>query len=81
LLGAFSLIALMADRLHEQGRLTVAQSAWYEKPLPTFSDALASVRIALWSHTSFSMSHPKTDMLKIPRPLFERLTGALAYAA
>jgi hypothetical protein len=81
LLGAFSLIALMADRLHEQGRLTVAQSAWYEKPLPTFSDALASVRIALWSHTSFSMSHPKTDILKIPRPLFERLTGALAYAA
>lgn len=81
LLGAFSLITLMAHRLHEQERLTVAQSAWYEKPLPTFSDALASVRIVLWKHTSFSMSYPQTDMLKIPRPLFERLTGALAYAA
>ena len=81
LLGVFSLVTLMADRLHQQNRLIVAQSSWYEKPLPTFSDALASIRMVLWRHTSFSMSHPKTDILKIPRPVFERLTGALAYAA
>jgi hypothetical protein len=81
LLGLFSLVALVADRLHGQGELTVARSAWYEKSLPTFSDALASVRMVLWRHTSFSMSHEQTETLKIPKPLFERLTSTLAYAA
>src|SRR5690606_2879261 len=48
LLGLFSVVTLAADRLHPQGRLSVWQSAWYEKPLPTFSDALAAVRRELW---------------------------------
>ena len=81
LLGLFSLVALVADALHAQRELTVARSAWYAKSLPTFSDALASVRMVLWRHTSFSMSEPETETLKIPRPLFERLTSTLAYAA
>lgn len=81
LLGVFSLVTLMADQLHAQGRLTIARSAWYAKAVPTFSDALASVRMVLWKHTSFSMSHQQTDTLKIPRPLFERLTSTLAYVA
>ena len=81
LLGLFSLIALMADRLHTEGRLSPARSAWYEKRTPTFSDALAAVRLVLWSHVHFSMSHQRSEMLRIPRPLFERLTRALAYAA
>jgi hypothetical protein len=81
LLGLFSLTALMADRLHAGGELAVARSAWYEKELPTFSDALAGVRQALWRHRGFSMSHQQTETLKIPKPLFERLTSTLAYAA
>lgn len=81
LLGLFSLVTLMADTLHARGALTAAQSAWYKKPLPTFSDALASVRTVLWRHTSFPMSKPQTETLEIPRPLFERLTSTLAYAA
>lgn len=81
LLGLFSLITLMADQLQACGRLTVAQSAWYEKARPTFSDALASVRMVLWRDRSFSMSEQPAEMLKIPEPLFERLTSTLAYAA
>jgi hypothetical protein len=81
LLGLFSLVALVADALHAAGALTVARSAWYEKSLPTFSDALAGVRMALWRQLSFSMSHEQTETVKIPRPLFERLTSTLAYAA
>ncbi|QXD14410.1 transposase [Rhodocaloribacter litoris] len=81
LLGLFSLVALMADRLHAEGELTVARSAWYDKPHPTFSDALAGVRMVLWRAMDFPMSHERTEMLKIPRPLFERLTSTLAYAA
>jgi hypothetical protein len=71
----------MADALHARGELLIDRSAWYEKPLPTFSDALASVRMVLWRHTSFSMSDGRAETLKIPRPLFERLTSTLAYAA
>ena len=81
LLGLFSLVALMAERLHVGGELTLARSAWYEKRLPTFSDALAGVRLVLWRHTGFSISSHGTETLKIPRPLFERLTSTLAYAA
>jgi hypothetical protein len=29
----------------------------------------------------FSMSHQETDMIKIPRALFDRFTEALCYAA
>lgn len=81
LLGLFSLVALMADSLYVRGALTAERSAWYEKQVPTFSDALAGVRLALWGHVSFSMSSQQSQMLKIPKPLFERLTSTLAYAA
>lgn len=81
LMGSFSLITLMADALASQGGLSVRQSAWYAKEHPTFSDALAGVRVGLWQQVYFSMSTRKTETLKIPKPLFERLTGALAYAA
>lgn len=81
LLGLFSLVTLMADALHRRQALPMVQSAWYEKTLPTFSDALAGVRMMLWKHTDFSMSEGQTETLKIPRPLFERLTSTLAYAA
>ncbi len=81
LMGLFSLVTLLADALAHQGRLSVRQSAWYVKEYPTFSDALAAVRSRLWQQVYFSMSGPGTETLKIPRPLFERLTGALAYAA
>jgi hypothetical protein len=81
LLGLFSVVTLVADRLHRQGRLRTRQSAWYEKPLPTFSDALAAVRRELWQMESFAISRPETQTLKIPRATWERLTDVLAYAA
>jgi hypothetical protein len=81
LLGLFSLVTLMATSLHKEGKLPLAGSSWYQKHLPSFSDALAGVRMVLWKQMSFSMSHQQTETLKIPRPLFERLTSTLAYAA
>ena len=43
LLGLFSLVTLMAHAL--QADLPLPQTAWYVKPLPTFVDALARVRV------------------------------------
>ena len=81
LLGLFSLVTLIADRLHRKGLLHVRQAAWYEKSVPTFSDALASVRRHLWSCPNVPHSRFGHDHDEIPSPLFLRLTDALAYAA
>ena len=81
LLGLFSLVTLMADRLERQGKLLVRGAAWYEKGHGTFADALAAVRRQLWQQPGFSMSDPPTETLKIPRPLLERLIEAVCYSA
>lgn len=81
LLGLFSVVTLLAERLQEEHGLVPRGSAWYQKRLPTFSDALAVVRLVLWRQQHFWLSGSKTETLEIPKALFERLTGTLAYAA
>jgi hypothetical protein len=80
LLGLFSLITVLAHSLSTHHDFPSHSAAWYAKPLPTFSDALALVRSTLWSHLSFQMSADDADMVKIPRVLFERFNALLAYA-
>jgi hypothetical protein len=72
---------LTAHLLIEKGATCVRNTAWYRRTRPTFSDAMALVRRHMWEHLHFSMSPQETDMLKIPRALFERFTEALCYAA
>ena len=44
LLGLFSMVVLLAHHLPSDWRHSDFQSAWHQKSLPTFSNALASVR-------------------------------------
>lgn len=81
LLSLYSIVTLTAHLLIEKGAMCVRNTAWYRKTRPTFADAMAWVRRQLWEHLHFSMSYQETDMLKIPRALFERFTEALCYAA
>jgi DDE superfamily endonuclease len=81
LLALFSLVTLLANNLHQRGKLLPRQSAWYRKPHVTFSDAIAAVRQSLWACSLFAWSHPTQDQIKIPSLLFQRLTEALCYAA
>lgn len=81
LLGLFSMVTLLADRLQKQGKLEIATSAWYKKEKPTFSDAIAAVRGLLWRNMKFSTSDDQMDMIKIPKPLLSHLQHILAYAA
>jgi hypothetical protein len=81
LLGLYSIVTLTAHLLIEKGIITVRRTAWYRKTRPTFSDALALVRRQLWDHLHFSMSHQETDMINIPRALFERFIDAVCYPA
>jgi hypothetical protein len=82
LLGLFSWVTLAAHLLQTEHPLPVRQAAWYTKPLPTFSDAIAGVRSHLWPHShTFCMSPPEPEMVKMPRSLLDRLVDTLCYAA
>ena len=80
LLALFSLVTLMADGLQQTGEF-VRTAAWYRKKQATFSDAIALVRRRLWSQNHFSMSGSESEVIKIPRVLFDRLTDVICYAA
>ena len=73
--------ALLADRLQARGLLRVRRAAWYEKPMPTFSDALAAARRHLWEVRNTSGSRSDGEDEEFPAPLFRCLIEALAYAA
>ena len=77
LLGLFSMVALMADRLIKSQVIPVRTAAWYTKERPTFADALALVRRCLWSDCHFSTSSHSRDVVKVPRAFLERLTDAV----
>jgi hypothetical protein len=49
LLGLFSLVTLWADRIKGQHGVLPDRVRWYPKANPTFSDALALVRLELWT--------------------------------
>jgi hypothetical protein len=81
LLGLFSLVTLLAHQRMAWSVQTVRRAAWYRKPRPTFSDALALVRQELWVHATFRGSLREPDTVEVPRSLVEHLTETLCYAA
>jgi len=81
LLGLFSLVTLDAHPHLGSPGGTVRQAAWYHKPLPTFSDALALMRRELWAQTGLCMSVSAPEVVKIPRAWLEHMADALCYAA
>lgn len=81
LLGLFSLVTLLAHQVLQEQVLPVRSAAWYPKSVATFADTLALVRQQLWpAHISW-LSPAEPDMITIPKPLFDRLTDTLAFAA
>jgi hypothetical protein len=81
LFGLFSLVTLLAHRLAQRGKVIARRTAWYAKPRPTFSDALAAVRFDLWRQPTFQMSKNHMDIAKLPNAIFKRFAQALCYAS
>jgi hypothetical protein len=81
LLGLFAVVALVADTLATAGALPTRQSPWYQKAVPTFSDALAAVRIELWRAAISETSGSGAQTAEKTGAVFERMSAALAYAA
>lgn len=81
LLGLFSLVTRLAHHHITDPTAVTRQASWYRKNYPTFADALALIRRDLWCHHAFATSPAPTDLVHIPRPVWDRLTTALAYVA
>ena len=82
LLGLFSWTTLAAHSLQKQHPMTQRTAAWYDKPSPTFVDAIALVRRHLWlASEGFSLSAASTDTQELPATLYHRMVDSLAYAA
>lgn len=80
LFGLYSLVVLLAHGLARRGKVIARQAAWYAKPSPTFSDALAAVRFELWRQPTFHVSRLNQHIAKLPKAVFNRFAEALCYS-
>jgi hypothetical protein len=67
LLSLFSVVTLLANLQARKQKLPIQQAAWYNKKLPTFSDALNIVKETLYSHRYFRTSLFHNEVRKAPR--------------
>ncbi len=81
LLALFSIVTLLARTLPTRQRRSATAAAWYPKARPTFSDAIAAVRRAIWREQHFQMSPRRTGSQKIPFKLPPAWVYALCNAA
>jgi hypothetical protein len=81
LLALFSIVVLPAHQTQMMHPFQLPHTAWYHKPLPTFSDALALVRQRLWHVRLFQLSTSQTDTVNIPRSFFNCWSDLLCFAA
>jgi hypothetical protein len=80
LLGLFSLVALFVSQLTQDQPLPVRTAAWYTKSAPTFSDAIAFVRLYLWTHMEFNNSPAKTTFGLFPASVWAGLVDSMCYS-
>jgi len=81
LLGLFSLVTLWADELYATQMPKVRTASWYRKSLPTFSDALASVRHLLWTEGNSRRSRSAPDPTTMSPATLNTLIELACYAA
>jgi DDE superfamily endonuclease len=80
LFGLYSLVVLMANALHPDGKVPIQQTAWYEKKEATFSDVLATVRRHLWGNFDYLTSPHDHHVRLIPEADLIRLAQAVCYS-
>ena len=80
LLGLFSLVTPWAEDALDGG-VRPRRAAWYPKPQPPFSDALAAVRHRPWTSAAFATSPEHGEIATAPRARLERLTQVACHPA
>jgi hypothetical protein len=69
----FSLVTLWANGLQATCGLVPERVRWYVKQAPTFSDAPALVRHALWCSMTFELSASDRNLSKVSADVLSRL--------
>jgi hypothetical protein len=81
LLGLFSFVTILADRLMIGRSFPVRHTAWYHKKDATFSDALAVVRRYLWTGIKWGESRSGTPLATLPDAVIHGLVDTLCYSS
>lgn len=81
LMALFSILTLWAESLVATQQLMVFQTTWYQKPHPTFSDVIASVRYRIWNYQFYLHSLKNNDCKKTKLLLHKHLAYMAARAA
>jgi hypothetical protein len=77
LLGLYSLVCLVANRMGQSEVLKVEEAAWYRKEHVTFSDLLRVVRMAIWRDNLFSQKGKMSDSVKNMTPEMKEWAQAI----
>ena len=67
LLGLYSLVTLIGQKLFPKGDLPYKPTAWYQKQQATFADVLFAVRRHLWGNFRYSTLPQNPDVILVPR--------------
>ena len=81
LMALFSIVTLWADQLYKLNFVNMKPCAWYQKAYPTFSDAIAAVRIQIWRENYFSTSPFMDNIHKLNVKYFNILVDIATRAA
>lgn len=81
LLGLFSLVVLLTDKLQPNGEVPTLTAAWYTKPEATFSDCLILIRKHLWRSLNSVDSALEAESVTFPASVWEHWLSCLAGAA
>ncbi len=81
LLGLFTIVTLLAERMAEDGEVPINETAWYSKQEASFSDCLVMVRKRYLEITNFVESDCEAEVVQIPSKVFNHFVSCLAMAA
>jgi hypothetical protein len=81
LMGIFSLVTIWTEQLHRQNLLTINSSAWYQKTHPTFSDAIASLRLYIWRSQKLKTSSSSPDVYNFDPNILELIINLATQVA
>ena len=77
LMGLYSLVCLMANRLWKEKLLKVEKTAWHQKKHATFSDMLRAVRMVVWRENLILRKVKITPSVKNRSPEMAELAEAI----
>ncbi len=81
LLGLYSLVTLMGQKLYPKGDIPCQQTAWYRKQQTTFTDVFSAVRRHLWGNFCYSTFPQNPDVILLPRADLTRFADIICSSA